>query len=120
MFTYGKKTISFLIYMLGISPFFYIAPILTFYFHARNILGRFPSYDNPDPKKLSIYTTYNNIISPAFEIWVICLLIWIILCILLIIITRQKVYTTPIKMTCIGHVIAVLIALSPIFEWYID
>lgn len=116
----ARKIITWLLYLLGIAPFSYIISILTFYFHARNILGRFPSYDNPDPGKLPIFRTYDRVIDRTFEIWAISFLVWIVLAIWLLIKTRETVSVRTIKVTSIGHVIAIFITLGPIFEWYID
>src|SRR5689334_11286887 len=54
-----------LLYLTTLCSLVYFTSLLSFYFHARNILGRFPSYDNPDPKELSIYNQYNEVISRA-------------------------------------------------------
>jgi len=116
----SKKIITWLLYLLGITPLFYIVSILTFYFHARSILGRFPSYDNPDPGKLPIYRTYYWVIDWSFEIWVIGFLAWLVFSVLLLIMKREKASIRAIVLSSIGHIIAIFITLGPIFEWFVD
>ena len=77
-------------------------------------------YDNPDPKQLLIYDTYNEIISVTFEMWIIALLIWLITSITLLVSTRSRIDWTPIKISVFGHVIGIIILFSHIFEWYVD
>jgi len=38
-------------YSLGVLPWGFTVSLLAFYFHARAILGQFPSYNQPDPKE---------------------------------------------------------------------
>jgi len=116
----AKRVLIFLIYLAGIIPFGFIISILSFYFHAANVLGYYPTWDHPDPKELSIYDSYHAIINPAAEIWLIDMVGWILLCVTLIIMTRHKIYWRTIMLSSIGHIIAVLILFSGILEWYAD
>jgi uncharacterized BrkB/YihY/UPF0761 family membrane protein len=115
-----KKIITTFLYFTGASSLGYIISILSFYFHAKNILGWFPTYDNPDPGKLVAFKKYNSIIEPAFEIWVICLLIWTVLAIFYLVINQKHVKWKHLVVSSIGHIIALMITFSNIFGWYVD
>jgi hypothetical protein len=115
-----KGVVQLLLYVTGISSLGYICSILTFYFHARSIVGHFPTYGYPDPKELHIYDAYDKFISPAFGIWVICFLSWILLTICYVVISKKNLTTKHILFSAAGHMVAILITLSQIFEWYVD
>jgi hypothetical protein len=115
-----KKLTIILLYITGVSSLGYIISILTFYFHARNILGWFPTYGDPDPGELAIYNVYHKIIDPSFVIWITCLLAWILLCVFYTIKNRKEYKGKHIAFSFIGHAISICITFSPIFEWYVD
>lgn len=108
------------LYLTAASSLGYIVSLLTFYFHARNILHRFPTYDNPDPGKLVAYKKFASIIDPALEIWSFCFLIWILLVIIYLGITRNKRSWKHIALSSIAHLVAWAITFSGIFTWYVD
>jgi len=107
-------------YLLGIIPWFFIVPLITFYFHARKILGYFPHYNNPDPKNLNIYSDYSPFINWSFGIWFYTFFVWFLLTIIYLIIYRKKIKWSPMILACIGNIIGLLLVFSKIFEWYID
>lgn len=115
-----KKAITTFLYLTGASSLGYIISILSFYFHAKNVLGWFPTYDNPDPGKLVAYKKYVSIIDPAFEIWVICLLFWTALVIFYLAINQKHRKWKHLVFSSIGHIVALIITFSSIFAWYVD
>ena len=118
--TTTKRVLCILIYATGVCSLFYSISILAFYIHARVILGKFPSYANPDPAELSICGDYYKIIFSAFGIWIISFLLWLIFSFIYVIVTRRKIYWRPLAITLFAHLLSIVITLSPIFEWYID
>jgi hypothetical protein len=106
--------------LLGIIPFGFIFSLLTFYFHAGYILGRLPIYDKPDPKFLSIYNLYAPWIDITGEVWLISLFIWLFIMVIYLIINRKSTSWKLLLYSSIGYIIAILLFLSGIMEWYSD
>ncbi|TGV00732.1 hypothetical protein [Flavivirga rizhaonensis] len=105
---------------LGIIPYCFILPILTFYFHAGKILGHLPSYNQPDPKTLEIYATYSPVVNLTTLTWFYSFVIWLVISIIYLIIFRKNIYWKPLKLSAVGQLIALGIVFSGILEWYID
>ena len=115
----NKRWKAFL-WILGILPIGFISSILTFYFHAGQILGRLPHYNMPDPKELSIYADYSPFINFGLGIWLISFPIWLIFIIAYLIIQRKSINWLPIIIGGIIQIIAIRILFSGIIEWYAD
>ena len=104
----------------GLIPFGFIFFLMTFYFHAAAILGSFPVYNQPDPKKLDIYYDYIGLITISGNIWVYSLLIFLLMIVLVLISKRRKTDWRLIGLSSIGHIIAILLLFSGIVEWFAD
>jgi len=107
-------------YVLGTIPWFFIVPLMTFYFHAKKILGYFPRYNLPDPKELNIYSDYSPLINCFGSIWFYSFFAWLLLTINYFAIYRKNIKWVPIIFAFIGNIIGVLLFLSGILEWYFD
>ena len=110
----------FVFWLLGIFPIGFGISILSFYFHAGLILGRLPHYNQPDPKELDIYGNYSPFVNWTLEIWFWSFLIWLIISILYLIITRKEINWRPILISGTTQMWAILIFFSPVLEWYVD
>ena len=111
---------NWIIILFGLIPFGFIISILSFYFHAGHILGRFPSYCQPDPTDLTIYATYSPFIDITGGIWVVSLLAWPIVIIAYLFINRKNISWRLIISSVVGQIIAILLFSSKISEWYFD
>lgn len=106
--------------IIGILPLFFILSILTFYFHTAHRVGHLPTYGNPDPKYTGLYNHYSPLIHFTFLVWILSVLPWIIM-LLVHFFKKDKEQLQNIKgWGAIFHLIAFIILLSTIFEWYVD
>lgn len=105
---------------LGILPITFAISILAFYIHAGQILGRLPSYNQPDPKQLEIYANYSPFVDWTAEIWLWSFPVWFLMTIVYLIIKRKNNNWTPIIISGIGQILGILIFFSRIMEWYAD
>ena len=85
--------------ILGILPLGFVIPILLFYFHAGQLLGRLPRYNQPDPKELDIYSDYSPLVDLTGKIWLISFPVWLILTITYLIFRRKHIQWTPIAIS---------------------
>ena len=115
-----KRTLTVLLYLTGISPLPFVISILAFYFHAESVLGHFPTYDNPDPKQLREYDSYNRIIEPSFLIWFFGLALWLAIVITYMILFKSKLKPLPLIVGVLAHVTAIAVIISEILNWYMD
>ena len=113
---------KFFFYTAAIIPWGLIISILLFYIHASILLGRFPTYANPDPKALSIYNSYAFIINPLFFAWALTFFIWIIAFIIFINHNNNSLakYKKPLIIIFAGQLTSLLIFFTPIVNWYLD
>ncbi len=116
----SMKTWNRIFYGLGIIPWIYIIPLLAFYFHAWIELGRFPYYNNPDPKDLEIYHYYGVISFPAIFITGYAFLSWIFLSIIYFIVKRKQLIWKPWIFSFLSQFLLLLILNSKITEWFLD
>jgi hypothetical protein len=114
------KYLKAMIITLGIIPYGVIISLLTFYFHAGSILGRLPTYSNPDPKELPVYDTYYQVIETTGEVWFYSLFVWLILVPVYLIVSRKNISWKPVLFSIIGQVAGVILFLSEITNWYMD
>jgi hypothetical protein len=115
-----KKFDKITLYIAGIIPWGLVVSFLLFYLHTSFLLGRFPSYPNPDPKNLNIYNFYSYIINALFLIWAMTFLIWIIALIIFIAHNKLSEYKKPLIIVIAGWIISFLMFFTPIFDWYMD
>ena len=104
----------------GLIPFGFVISLMTFYFHASIILGRFPKYNQPDPKELDIYTHYSGLISNCGNFWIYSLLVLIVMVIAYWIIKGKRINWKLIGLSSVGHLIAIILLFSAITEWFAD
>lgn len=104
----------------GLIPFGFVISLMTFYFHASIILGRFPKYNQPDPKELDIYKIYSGFIISCGTIWIFSLLALIVMALAYCIIKRKKINWKLIGLSSTGHLIAIILFLSRILKWFAD
>lgn len=104
----------------GLLPFGSIISLISFYFHASRILGRFPRYNQPDPKELDIYKHYSGILNSSCIIWIFSLLALIIMVMAYLIVKRRGINWRLIGLNSIGHLTAIILFLSKIMEWFAD
>lgn len=105
-------------WVLGILPIGFVISILSFYFHAGQILGNPPHYNQPDPKELDIYTDYSPFVDWTAEIWLWSVPIWLILSVVYLILKRKEINWRPIVISGTGQILGILTLLSGVFEWY--
>jgi len=115
-----KKLDTIFIYGVALAPWIYAISIILFYLHSSALLGRFPTYANPDPKDLFIYNFYGWIINPFLLISFITFFIWPIAFIVYVSTSRLYEWKKPLLLLIAGHIASLFIYFSPIFEWYID
>ncbi len=106
--------------VLGIIPFGFIIPLLTLYINACIELGYYPTYNNPASNHLFVYKYYSPIINSSGEMWICSLLIWVLISIIYIIIKRKNIKWKLILFSSIGQVLAIILFLSGIMEWFMD
>ena len=107
-------------YILAVIPWTFIASLLTFYLTANHVLGYPPTYNNPDPGKLSIYKVYAPYVDWTANIWLYSLVAWFILTIIYLITMRKRIEWLPPFVSGTGQYFGILLLFSRIFEWYID
>ncbi len=115
-----KNILKFWYFLLGVIPFSFVISLIIFYFHSRQILGRFPFYDYPDPKELHIYIFYSPFINFFAICWIYSLLLWLSTLILNKIIDDKNIPSNFIIFGLVSFVISIIIFFSPILEWYMD
>jgi hypothetical protein len=106
--------------ILGLIPYGFIISLLTFYFHAGIFLGRLPSYNQPDPKELSFYSSYYPFIQTTLEISLLTIFIWTAVSITYLILNRKSVVWRPVIHSSVGQAIAIVLFYSEIMNWYLD
>ncbi|MNJ85125.1 hypothetical protein D3C87_25920 [compost metagenome] len=114
------KTWKILLITFGLTPWPFIISLSAFFFHAGNILNYSPSYGNPDPKELAIYSDYSLFINTSALTWIYSFLVWLLLIILYLIMNRKNIRWKTIGFGAIGHFFAICLLFSGVFEWYID
>ena len=108
------------IVILGLLPYGFLLSLLTFYFHVAAVIGRLPFYDNPDPKKLAIYSSYKSIIDSTGSIWMYSFFAWILVVLPYLIIQKRSVFWKPSRIGTIGYLVGILLFFSGIMKWYAD
>ena len=107
-------------YTIGLIPWTFIISLMAFYFHAGQLLGHLPKYDQPDPRKLSIYNDYSPYVDLTGAIWLFSLIAWILLVVTYLVAKRKNIDWTPVLISGIGHLFGILLFMSGVMEWYGD
>ena len=115
-----KRFDKIVFYVAAIIPWGFAISIIAFYVHASILLGRFPTYANPDPKDLSIYSFYGYIINLFLVTWFLSFLIWLIAFIVFLAKNKIVEYKKQLLPVFLGHLVCIAIFISRIFNWYID
>ena len=114
------KNWKIIFYILAIIPWTFIVSLLTFYFKAGEVLGHFPSYNQPDPKELSIYKDFSPIVNWTAGVWIYSFLAWLLMAIVYVALKRKNTEWKPIIVSGIGQFCGMLLLFSGITEWYMD
>lgn len=109
-----------IIFVLEILPYGFIVSLLTFYFHAGQILGRLPIASSNDPKNFTIYSSYEPLINVTGNIWLFSFIAWTVVVGLYLFLYRGRISWRPILFSAIGQGLAVILFCSKINEWYVD
>lgn len=76
---YSVKIFDKIVFLLSaIIPWTLLLSVIVFYLHASFVLGHNPTFANPDPKDLKIYSFYGVIINTFLFIWGLTFMIWLI------------------------------------------
>ncbi len=116
----SMKPLKFSLFILTIIPWVFMILLVIFYFHAGNILGHAPSYDNPDPGNLDIYSNYAPFIFSAALISAYAVPLWFILILVYVIIKQKNSNLKLIGMGMFTYLCLIFTFLSGIFEWFLD
>jgi hypothetical protein len=114
------KYLKIVYFILGILPFGFIISLLTFYFHAGNILGRLPSYNHPDPKDFSIYLSYSPLINLTLEVCVYSFFPWLVLILVDSVLYWKNISWRLLLGDSLGYGIILFLLFSGIIDWYMD
>lgn len=114
------KLCNLLFYGLALISLIFIISLLSFYFHAAYVLGKFPSYGQPDPKELSFYVYYAPIIHLTLNTWLLSFIPWFIYTTVYVIAKRKQISWQPLIISALCHIGAIAIFLSGISEWFAD
>ena len=108
------------ILVLGLIPLAFIISLLTFYFHAGIKIGHLPSYNLPDPKQLSIYSNYKDIVYLSIYISLLSIAGWLIVIIWYLAISKTKLSWKSLLISTFIHISAIMLFCSDILEWFVD
>ena len=109
-----------IIISLAVIPFGFIISLLTFYFRAGLLLGHLPISNSDDPQNFPFYTTYRPIISVTGNLWFFAFIAWTFVVTLYFFLNRKDASKRLILYSAIGHMLAIILFLSKISEWYAD
>lgn len=105
---------------IAIVSIMFCISLLGFYFHAACILGKLPTYGQPDPKTLVIYGSYSPIILVTGNIWICSLPIWLIVTVTYVILKRKQVVWRPVLLSLLAQLCAISVLLSRAMKWFAD
>lgn len=121
MTTYSVKKFDKTVFLLSaIIPWALLLSVIAFYMHASFVLGQNPTFANPDPKDLKLYSFYGAIINPLLFIWALTFFIWLIALIIFLQNNLWKDYKKKIIPVIVGHIFCVVLFFTPIMDWYLD
>ncbi len=110
---------KFVFILLAVIPGIYVIALLAYYVHATIILGYAPYYNHPDPKTLSIYTSYSQTIYGTFQASFYLLPVWCLVSFMYLG-RYKKENVNYILLGSIIYLMAYLLFKSEIFEWFLD
>lgn len=114
------KWLKRIIWLLGIPPLAFAITILTFYFHVAIQDGHLPTYNNPDPKYTGLYVYYATIIETSLTLWFYTFLVWLVIIIVYLFKNKDNYTNKPVVATIIFQVMAILVCMSEVLEWFVD
>ena len=121
MTTYSVKKFDKVVFSLSaIIPWTLLVSVTVFYLHASFILGYNPTFANPDPKDLKIYSFYGVIINTFLFIWVLTFFIWLIALVIFLQNNSWIEYKHKLITIIVGHTFCIILFFTPIMDWYLD
>ena len=121
MITYSVKKFDKVVFAMSvIIPWTLLFSVITFYLHASFVLGRYPTFSNPDPKDLKLYSFYGTIINPLLFVWGWTFFIWLIALIIFLQNNSWKDHIRKLIFAIVGHILCIILFFSSIMDWYLD
>jgi hypothetical protein len=114
------NTWSLLLYLLGTLPLGFSISLMSFYFHAAVVLGKFPSYGHPDPKELSFYWVYAPVVYFTGSVWMYSFVFWLLLVIVYLLHGNRPIKWKPIVIGTFCQISVVSMFVSGILMWFVD
>lgn len=95
-------------------------PLLLFALHASCHLGRWPVYDQPDPKELAFYEIYHVAIEFSFTVQFFALVLWVVVTVFSL--NDRNRWRLTLVGAGVWLLIFLNIATDPLglIEWYVD
>ena len=115
-----KEKLKIYIYLLGVIAFLFIIFILSFYIHTAILVGHLPTYANPDPATISIYSFYAPLIYFVLVLWMISFFVWLVISGVYMYEMKESVQIKPLFISFIGHLLAWIVFSSEILNWFLD
>lgn len=108
------------LFFCALPPALFCLLLLAFYGHARILLGRFPNYDNPDPKELSAYSFYAPFIYGVLLLSFCSFVSWLIIISQWLYVKKRRIdyFLITAGMACYPAALAEIH--SPIGDWFFD
>lgn len=113
-----SKILEITTYALSLPPLAFTVSSLSFYLKAANTLGYYPTYNNPDPKLLSFYKPYAQLIHCFGDIAIYAFFAWLLCVSLCSYIAGVKRYMIIIGVAL--YLSAFAIFFTKIMEWFMD
>ncbi len=121
MTTYSVKKFDKVLFSLSaIIPWTLLLSVIVFYLHASFTLGHSPTFANPDPKDLKIYSFYGVIINTFLVIWGLTFFIWLIALFIFLQTNSWREYRKKLKVIIVGHIFCIILFFTPLMNWYLD
>jgi hypothetical protein len=112
------KFLNSAIYILGAIPALYTFSLFTYYLYLEKIVGHI--FHNSQPVPFDNQNILVDMIMRFGLAWIFTIIIWLVLSVTLIILTRKNSMWRPILITLLCHLAAILISISGILDWLID
>jgi hypothetical protein len=107
-------------YAFALFPLSFSISLLSFYFHAASVLGKFPSYGQPDPKELGFYGIYASAIHLSGNVWLFSFIPWLLFTVIYLVVKRKQISWKPLIISAVCQIGAVALFLSGVMEWFAD
>jgi len=109
-----------LFYAFALFPLSFCISLMSFYFHAAVVLGKFPSYGQPDPKELSFYGIYAPAVYFTGSAWMYSFVFWLLLVIVYLLRRKGPINWKPVIIGTCCQIFAVSVFVSGILMWFAD